>query len=134
MSKYNPLNFVYINDITLTEFEHICISRGYTKINSYTNTFFKFNGLFYINVCFYNSHNMTADIFDLEIFKNYIDNNLYIDNPKDLHNDYLKSFHVLTLNRLNEELDKFDEKYKDLTIKIKKQYIEQMFKTNKPGY
>ena len=110
--------------ITLEEFEKVCKSRGYVPKNLCEDnlTYSKFNGTFYIEVCEYIEEGYVEIFNDLVIVRDETGRGLFIaSNLQNHHPAFL-------VERLNELLDEFDKKYKELQIQLQKENIDEMFK------
>ena len=110
--------------ITLEEFEKVCKSRGYVPKNLCEDnlTYSKFNGTAYIEVCEYTEEGYVEIFTDLKIVRDKNGKGLFIVSTiNDNHPVFL-------VERLNELLDEYDKKYKELQIQMQKENIEEMFK------
>lgn len=109
--------------ITFAEFEKVCKSRGYVPKNLRGDnlTYSKFNGTAYIEVCEYTEEGYVEIFNDLLIVRDKMGKGLFIVSTSRNHPAFL-------VERLNELLDEYDKKYKELQIQMQKENIEEMFK------
>ena len=110
--------------ITFAEFEQVCKSRGYVHKNLRGDnfTYSKFDGTAYIDVCEYTEEGYVEIFPDLVIVSDKNGKGLFI------VSNHLNNHPAFDVERLNESLDEYDKKYKELRIQMQKENIEEMFK------